>query len=282
MEPPDQVVHVTEATSLRTVAEHRERLVLEGLAHEGWDRTPVVRPHSRPVRIEDANDRGIHALLAVVRHRHCLAVALRLVIDAARADRVDVPPVALRLRMHLRVAVDLARRGEQEAGALPLRQTERVMRPVRADLQRVERLAQVVDRACERGEVVDEIDGPVDLDRVDDVVIEEDEIVVAQMLQIFERAGLEVVHADDAEALLEQVLAEMRAEEPGPAGDDRHGHGRDVIQGAGGLTQPLRRATCVLGYALWMTIDPPAIACGPALSMSAGGPALFPKPTPLG
>ena len=135
--PADQVVDVTEAPRLRPVAEHRERLLGERLAHEVRDGAAVVRPHPRAVRVEDPHDRRVDALLAVVRHRQRLGVALRLVVDAARPDRVHVAPVRLGLRMDLRVAVDLARRGEQEAGALELRETERVVRPVGADLERV-------------------------------------------------------------------------------------------------------------------------------------------------
>ena len=90
----------------------------------------------------------VDALLAVVGHRQRLGVALGLVVDAARADRVDVAPVGLGLRVHLRVAVDLAGRGEQEARALALRQAERVVRAVGADLERVQRQPQVVDRAA--------------------------------------------------------------------------------------------------------------------------------------
>ena len=64
--------------------------------------------------VEDAHDRGVHALLAQVRHRERLGVALRLVVDAAQADRVHVAPVRLRLRVDERVAVDLAGGGEQK------------------------------------------------------------------------------------------------------------------------------------------------------------------------
>ena len=145
--PRIEVVDVAEAARLRAVAEHGERLARERLADERRDRAPVVRPHPRAVRVEDPDDARVDALLAVVRHRQRLGVALRLVVDAARADRVDVAPVGLGLRMHLRVAVDLARRREQEAGALPLREAERVVRSVRADLERLERQAQIVDRA---------------------------------------------------------------------------------------------------------------------------------------
>ena len=122
IEPADQVVDVAEAPRLAAVAEHGHRLVLERLAQEGRDRPAVVRPHPGPEGVEDPRDAGVDALLAVVGHRQRLGVALRLVVDAAGADRVDVPPVVLRLRMDLRVAVDLRGRGEQEPGPLLLRQ----------------------------------------------------------------------------------------------------------------------------------------------------------------
>ena len=159
----DEVVDVTERAGLPTVAEHRDGLAGERLAHEGGDRTAVVGAHARAVGVEDAHDRGVDALLAVVGHGEGLGVALGLVVDAARADRVDVAPVALGLRVDVRVAVDLARRGEQEARAVRLGQPEHVVRAVGADLERVQRQAQVVDRARRAGEVEHAIDRLGDL-----------------------------------------------------------------------------------------------------------------------
>ena len=100
-QPLDQVVDVTEAARLAAVAEDRHRLVLQRLAQEGRDRPPVVRPHPRAVGVEDPHDARVDPLLAVVGHRQRLGVALGLVVDAARADRVDVAPVALGLRVDL-------------------------------------------------------------------------------------------------------------------------------------------------------------------------------------
>ena len=139
LEAADRVLDIAEAAGLGAVAEDGERLALEGLPQEGRDGAAVVRAHARPVRVEDPGDAGVEALLALICHRQRLGVALRLVVDPARADRVHVAPVGLGLGMDLRVAVHLARRGEQEAGPLELRQAEHVMRPVRADLERVQR-----------------------------------------------------------------------------------------------------------------------------------------------
>src|SRR6187200_3193053 len=116
-EAANQVVDVTEAARLGAVPVDGERLLGERLAQEVRDRAPVVRPHLRAVGVEDPHDRGVDALLAVIGHRQRLGIALRLVVHPARADRVDVPPVGLGLRVHLGVPVHLAGRGEQEPRA---------------------------------------------------------------------------------------------------------------------------------------------------------------------
>src|SRR3546814_18720577 len=65
-----------------------------------------------------------YVVVAVVRHRHGLGVALGLVVDAPGPDRVHVAPVRLRLRVHQRVAVHLARGGQEELRALGLGQAQ--------------------------------------------------------------------------------------------------------------------------------------------------------------
>ena len=227
-QPADLVLDVAERARLRAVAEHRDRPVLERLAQERRDRAAVVGAHPRPVGVEDPHDRRVHALLAVVGHRQRLGVALGLVVHAARPDRVDVTPVGLGLGMHLRVAVDLAGRGDQEAGAVRLGQAERVVRPVGADLQRVQRQAQVVDRRGGRGEVVDEVDRLVDEVRLDDVEVQVTNFAVADVLDVGQRARLEVVHADHPVPAAQQLVAQVRAQEPGAAGDEAGWHGGSV------------------------------------------------------
>ena len=214
-----------ERARLGAVAEHGDRAVLERLAHEGRDRAAVVRAHARAVGVEDADDRRVHALLAVVGHRERLGVALGLVVDAARADRVDVAPVALGLRVDLRVAVDLGGRGGQEAGAVELGQAERVVRAVGADLERVQRQPQVVDRRGGRGEVVDEVDRLLDEERLDDVLVQEHELGHTDVLDVVEGAGFEVVDADHTVAAPEELVTEVRAEETRPTRDQAGGHG---------------------------------------------------------
>ena len=135
--------------------------------------------------------------------------------------------------MLLRVAVDLARRCEQEARALELGEPERIVRALRADFQRVQRHAQIVDRARERREVEDEVDRLLDLEVLGHVVVHEDEFAGPDVLDVAQRARDQVVDADHPVAPLEQVVAEMRAEEPGSSGDDRRWHAPNRTDRAG-------------------------------------------------
>ena len=117
-EPADLVVDVAERPRLLAVAVHRERLAPHRLHEEVRHHPPVGGPQPRTVGVEDAHDAHVEVVAAVVRERERLGEALRLVVDAARADRVDVAPVVLGLRVHLRVAVHLARGREEEPRAL--------------------------------------------------------------------------------------------------------------------------------------------------------------------
>ena len=82
----------------------------------------------------------------------------------------------------------------------------------------------VVDRARRRGEVVDEIDLAVDLDRLRQVLVQEGEPVVADVLDVLQRTGVQVVDADHAVALGQQPIAEMGAQEPRSPGDHAGAH----------------------------------------------------------
>jgi hypothetical protein len=78
------------------------------------------------------------------------------------------------------------------------------MRAVSAHFQGVQRQSQVVDWACRRSEVVNEIDFPVDVKGLGYVDIQIDEISIANMRDVFERSGLEIVDADNSIPALKQ------------------------------------------------------------------------------
>src|SRR3546814_3781927 len=86
-----------------------------------------------------------YVVVAVVRHRHGLGVALGLVVDAPGPDRVHVAPVRLRLRVHQRVAVHLARGGQEELRALGLGQAQAVVGTEAAALHDLDRDAPEVE-----------------------------------------------------------------------------------------------------------------------------------------
>jgi len=92
-------------------------------------RRAIIQAHARAVGVEDADDVGINAVRAVIGHGHGFGEAFGFVIDAADADRVDVAPVFLALRMALRVAVYFAGGGEEEPGVLRLGEAERLWVP---------------------------------------------------------------------------------------------------------------------------------------------------------
>ena len=64
----------------------------------------------------------------------------------------------------------------------------------------------------------------LDPEVVDQVVVQEKEVTVADVLDVLERTGDEVVDTDHAQTLRQQVLAEVRTEEACTAGDDCRGH----------------------------------------------------------
>ena len=95
---------------------------------------------------------------------------------------------------------------------MQLGQAERVVGPVGTDLERVQRDPQVVDRRRRRREVEDRVDGLVDEVRLDNVDLPVDEVIGPDVLDVLQRAGLEVVDADDAVTAVQEFLAQMRAE----------------------------------------------------------------------
>ena len=102
-----------------------------------------------------------------------------------------------------------------------LREAERVVRAVRADLERVQRQPRVIDRGRRRSHVVDEIDRLLDLVVLRDVEHLEAEIRPGlEVTDVLERSRLEIVHTDHTLAAGDQVVAEVGAEEAGAAGHE--------------------------------------------------------------
>ena len=72
--------------------------------------------------------------------------------------------------------------------------------------------------------MINEVDGLVDLEEPGHVVVDEEEICRAVVLDVLQRPCLEVVDADHPVAAREQLVAEVGAEEAGSAGHDGRRH----------------------------------------------------------
>ena len=131
--------------------------------------------------------------------------------------------------MDERIAVDLGRRREEKPRALLLREAERLVRAERADLERLDRVLEIVDRARGRREMQDRVERARDVDEVRDVLLDEREALVAEKQRdVVRRPRQEVVDADDVVTLREQAFAEVGADEAGAAGDEDPRHSGDL------------------------------------------------------
>jgi hypothetical protein len=72
--------------------------------------------------------------------------------------------------------------------------------------------------------VVDEVDRLLDRDELGQVLVDELELVLADVLDVLERPRVEVVDADHAVAALQQVLAQVRAQKAGASCDQASWH----------------------------------------------------------
>jgi hypothetical protein len=156
--------------------------------------------------------------MSVVVEEQRFGAALAFIVAGAWADRIDVAPIGLGLRMDARVAVHL-RCGRLEDAALePLGQAQHVDGAVHAGLGGLHRVVLVVDRRSRAGEVVDFVD--LDIERKRHIVAQQLETRVAeQMADVLLAAREEVVDADDIVPVGQEAITQVRAEKTGAAGD---------------------------------------------------------------
>ena len=129
---PDLVVDEAQAPGLAAVPVDGQGLAPQGLHDEVGHDPAVARREPGAVGVEDPGDAHVHPVGAVHGHGQALGEPLGLVVDAARAGRVDVAPVALDLGVHLGVPVDLAGARHEEAGAVRPGQLEQAPRALAA------------------------------------------------------------------------------------------------------------------------------------------------------
>src|SRR5206468_9316906 len=64
----DKIGYVTKRARLRAIAEDAQWLSAQRLPDKRRHDATVAQPHPRAVRVEDADDPGVHAMIAVISH----------------------------------------------------------------------------------------------------------------------------------------------------------------------------------------------------------------------
>ena len=127
---------------------------------------------------EDAGNLDLQPALAVIVEEQGFGAALALVVAGADADRIDVAPIILGLRMDRGVAIYFAGRGLENADSKALGEAEQVDRAMDRRLGRLDGIVLVMDRRGGTGEVVDFVD--FDEQREGDVVAHQLEFRVGE------------------------------------------------------------------------------------------------------
>ncbi len=127
--------------------------------------------------------------------------------------------------MDLRVPVDLAGGGEQEAGVAPSGQFQCCLGALSAGPQRLDRMSEVVRRRRQAGEVSHRIDAPPHMEPLADVGFYETEALARRRVrQVRTPSRGEVVDPDHLVTVGEEGVAQVRAEKAGGARDDDPAH----------------------------------------------------------
>jgi hypothetical protein len=218
---------MAEAARLAAVAVDLERRVRERARDEARDHHPVLAALARADGVEEPDDHAVETALLVVREREELVHRLRVGVRPAplRRRAVHAARVLGERRLLAVVAVDLGGRGDEHPLAEAVAVLEHGLRPLDVRDERVHGLLDDQADADGGGEVVDDVCLVHQLvyDRMREHGVD-DEVEIAPFLQVGDvvvRACREIVQGPHLAAVLEQALAEVRADEPRAA---RHEH----------------------------------------------------------
>ena len=134
IDPVNQVIHIAKRTRLGPIAEDGQGFAAQGLLDHVGDDAPVIQAHTRAIGIENADDMRIHFVGVVVCHRHGFSKTLGLIVHRAQSDRVNVAPIAFRLGMFERVAINLRGGSQQKARSVGTADAETIVRTKRTGL----------------------------------------------------------------------------------------------------------------------------------------------------
>src|SRR5260370_12495986 len=114
------------------VAVNCDALVAQGLDDEVRHDTTVIGSHAWTVGIENSCHLDAQVVLATIVEEQSFCTTLAFIVAGSQADRIDVAPIILRLRMNIRIAIYLRCRRLQNLAPYPLRQTKGLDVPVNA------------------------------------------------------------------------------------------------------------------------------------------------------
>ena len=164
--------------------------------------------HARPVRVENAGDLDIELMLTVVVEKKRFRAAFTFVITRPDADRVDVAPIALHLRVNDRITVDLARRCLKNAALEPLGEPEHVDRAMHRGFGGLHRIMLIMHWRRRARKVVNFVD--LDEQRKCHIVADKFESWIAkQMRNVALGACEQVVQANHLVAIRKQTITQV-------------------------------------------------------------------------
>jgi len=101
----DQVGYITKAARLATIAKHRQGFMVKRLTDKCWYDSAIFQTHPWPISIKDPDNFSIHSMIAVVGHRYRFGESFSLIVHPTGADRINVAPIILALRMDQRITI---------------------------------------------------------------------------------------------------------------------------------------------------------------------------------
>src|ERR1700687_3896598 len=224
----DHVVDGGERTRLAAISVDRERLATQGLRYEPGHHHSVVANLTRADGVEQSHDDGGKAQVLVVDKSEDLVDRLGgRGAPAQRARRAEHAIVLFLEGTVLALAVDLARRRNQDFGPVLLRRFEDVLRAFEVREHGLQRPVHNELDADRRREVIDDVnlaDLRVNLGRIQHRSIAEAEArIVLEVADVAKAARGEVVQSRHLVAARDQAIDYVRTDESRPSRDqDSH------------------------------------------------------------
>ncbi len=146
-------------------------------------------------------------MVPMIRHRNRLSIPFRFIIHTPRPDRIHVAPIGFRLRVHLRVPVNLGSGCQQEPCPLLLSQSQQIIGTQCPHFQCLDRQVKVIDRWCRGCKVEYVVDLVPEIDWFCDVMPQVCESIRIDVLDIPCISSYQIVNTNNLMPLPKQKIA---------------------------------------------------------------------------